>query len=162
LTYDYLSLAISNALSITRGISSPLSIAAGINDIKTITTRIEAEGPGWHRSVRSISEQTTREGSLLSAPFISLNRGRPRTQVWTPTGRDHKELDGLDGIGEGREGLQILHNHTAQYSTVHRRAYFKTGALNHSATLPSLELCDLAGVGSGESGSWATFTPVGP
>jgi hypothetical protein len=29
--------------------------------------------------------------------------------------------------------------------TAHRRAYFKTGALNHSATLPS-EFSDLAGV----------------
>src|SRR5437764_13376613 len=59
------------------------------------------------------------------------------TQVWTQTGRDEKERDGLDRIGEGREGLKTLRNRMGRYATIRRRAYFKTGALNHSATLPN-------------------------
>jgi len=40
-----------------------------------------------------------------------------RTQPWTQTGRDEKERDGLDRIGEGGEGPKTLHNCTGRYST---------------------------------------------
>ena len=46
---------------------------------------------------------------------------------------------GVAGISGGRGGIRT-------HGTLAGTPVFKTGALNHSATLPSLELSDLAGV----------------
>jgi hypothetical protein len=48
-------------------------------------------------------------------------------------------FDGLDRTGRDRKGPKSSRVYTDWYWPVPAPAYFKTGALNHSATLPTVE-----------------------
>src|ERR1035437_4528531 len=61
-----------------------------------------------------------------------------------PNIRYSTKPDVSDCARGGREALECQQNYTGRHQRAPTPATFKTGALNHSATLPSLEFRDLA------------------
>jgi hypothetical protein len=63
--------------------------------------------------------------------------GRHLGPKFGPKHRDTRHNQAvLDIIAGRRKAHKSLHNMTTRYRSIRTPAYFKTGALNHSATLP--------------------------
>jgi len=72
-----------------------------------------------------------------------------RTEAWTQSrtqsAQYRKEPDRLGGFAGGLKALIFQRKITGWHRLRQRRPYFKTGALNHSATLPAQSIQPLSG-----------------